>query len=210
MPFRGDIQSLFGRRSGYSPTYGHLTAFHEGKVEGRRVRDGQPAMDLLPPNLVIQDELHLISGPLGTMVGIYETALDYLSEVQSDGSSLQPKVIASTATIRRAERQVLQLYGRELRIFPPSGIDAGDSYFARERAVNVEDDSTAGRLYLGLNAPGSSAKTLLVRTYSRAHGGSAKRGRCRRPGWRSRMGRWWGTSTACARWAVRGASSMTT
>ena len=166
MPFRGEIQSLFGARSGYSPTYGHLTILHDGKVEGRKVRDEQPAPNLLPPELVIQDELHLISGPLGTMVGIYEAALDFLSGVEADGARVRPKVIASTATIRRAQHQVRQLYGRQLGIFPAGGIDASDSFFAQERAIDPSDDRTAGRLYVGLNAPGSSAKTLLVRTYS--------------------------------------------
>lgn len=167
MPFKGETQALFGLRNRHSATYGHLTEAHGDKVEGRALRDAAPASRLLPPDLVIQDELHLISGPLGTMVGLYETALDYLSKAGLPGGARgRAKIIASTATIRRASQQVRQLYARDLAIFPPAGLSASDSFFARELDVDEADDSTAGRLYVGINAPGSSTKTLLVRTYS--------------------------------------------
>ena len=167
MPFKGETQALFGLRNRYSATYGHLTEAHGDKVGGRALRNAAPAPRLLPPDLIIQDELHLISGPLGTMVGLYETALDYLSTLHlSGGGRTGTKIIASTATIRRASQQVRQLYARDLSIFPPAGLRASDSFFARELEVNETDDSTAGRLYVGISAPGSSTKTLLVRTYS--------------------------------------------
>ena len=167
MPFKGETQSLFGLRDRYSPTYGHLTPGHGDKVGGRKIRDAKPAPRLLPPELIIQDELHLISGPLGTMVGLYETAIDFLTRVQHEsGESIPAKVIASTATIRRARQQVRQLYNQDLRIFPPSGLSARDSFFAREVPIDPADDRSSGRVYVGLNAPGSSSKTLLVRVYS--------------------------------------------
>ena len=167
MPFKGETQALFGLRNRYSATYGHLAEAHGDKVGGRTLRNAASAPRLLPPDLIIQDELHLISGPLGTMVGIYETALDYLSTLHLPGGGRTgAKIISSTATIRRASQQVRQLYARELSIFPPAGLRASDSFFARELEVNEHDDSTAGRLYVGINAPGSSTKTLLVRTYS--------------------------------------------
>jgi hypothetical protein len=122
---------------------------------------------LLPPELIIQDELHLISGPLGTMVGLYEMAVDFTTSISVAGSPRIPaKILASTATIRRAAQQTRQLYARKLSIFPPAGLTARDSFFARELPIDPEEDATAGRLYVGVNAPGSSTKTLLVRVYS--------------------------------------------
>jgi len=114
--------------------------------------------DVPPPELIIQDELHLISGPLGTMVGLYESAINMLC----DDGGIGPKVIASTATIRRAEEQIGQLYASEGFQFPPPGLDARDSYFA----VEVPREAKGTRRYLGLLAPGTSHATLLVRTYS--------------------------------------------
>lgn len=166
MPFKGETQALFGFRDRYSPTFGHLTQAHGDTVEGRKVKDAQSRGRLLPPELIIQDELHLISGPLGTLVGLYETAVDYLTGINVGNTLIVSKVIASTATIKRARQQVGQLYGREIEIFPPSALSAKDSFFAKELTIDDHDDDTAGRLYLGINAPGSSTKTLLVRVYA--------------------------------------------
>ncbi|TKB08892.1 helicase [Desulforhopalus sp. IMCC35007] len=167
MPFKGETQGLFGLRDRYSPTYGHLTPGHGDKPNQRVVKDDQPANRLVPPELIIQDELHLISGPLGTMVGLYETAIDFITRVEIEtGVTVPAKIIASTATIRRAREQIRQLYNRDLAIFPPSGLSSKDSFFAKEQEIKLDDDKTAGRLYVGLNAPGSSTKTLLVRVYA--------------------------------------------
>ncbi|MDF6062707.1 DNA helicase [Streptomyces sp. JH010] len=107
-----------------------------------------------PPELIVQDELHLISGPLGTLTGLYETAVDALAD--------RPKVIASTATIRRAADQGRHLFDREVRQFPPAGLDARDSWFA----VETPREEKASRRYVGLLAPGTSQSTLLIRTYA--------------------------------------------
>jgi hypothetical protein len=100
------------------------------------------------PDLIVQDELHLISGPLGTMTGVYEVAIDQLCTRDGVG----PKIIGSTATIRRAGDQIRALFNRETRQFPPPGIDAGNSCFA------VQDDERPGRLYVGVTTAGRSAK----------------------------------------------------
>lgn len=110
------------------------------------------------PELIIQDELHLISGPLGTITGIYEMAIRKFCET----NNIDAKVIASTATIRKAENQIRALYGRDFRQFPPQGINMRDSYFAEESTR----DSKPARMYLGCLASGTSATTTLVRIYA--------------------------------------------
>ncbi|MFI6474066.1 helicase-related protein [Streptomyces sp. NPDC050516] len=104
------------------------------------------------PSLVIQDELHLLSGPLGTTVGLYESAV---LELCAKGGTV-PKVIASTATIRRSQDQIRRLYGRPGQLFPPAGITAGHSYFASP------DKNKPGRLYVGVMAQGHTASTSTV------------------------------------------------
>ena len=98
-----------------------------------------------PPELVIQDELHLIAGALGSVAGLYEAALDTVLKERG----IHPKYIASTATIRMAEQQVERLYGRKLAVFPPPGLSCDDSYFAR----TVPLDKRPGRMYVGYLAP---------------------------------------------------------
>ena len=111
-----------------------------------------------PPELIVQDELHLISGPLGTLVGLYETAIDLLCE----HGGARPKVIASTATIRRAKEQGKALFNRPVRQFPPPGLDARDSYFA----VETSREQKASRLYVGLFATGMSNPNAMNRVYA--------------------------------------------
>lgn len=108
-----------------------------------------------PPELIIQDELHLISGPLGTMTGIYEAAITKLCECDGVGA----KVIASTATIRNAASQILALYGRKHTQFPPQGLSAKDSFFA----VQSSTDERPARLHCGVMGIGTTATTTLIR-----------------------------------------------
>ncbi len=104
-----------------------------------------------PPDLILQDELHLISGPIGTVAGLYEIAIDRM--FASGGA--RPKIIGSTATIRRASEQVAALFDRETAQFPPSCLDASDSAFA------VVDRDAPGRIYAGVTTAGRSAKFTL-------------------------------------------------
>ena len=105
----------------------------------------------IPPDLIIQDELHLISGPLGSMAGLYEVAIDELCRA----NSVRTKVIGSTATIRRADEQISALFDRRTYQFPSPGLDAGNSGFA------VIDHDSPGRLYVGLTTAGRSATYML-------------------------------------------------
>lgn len=109
----------------------------------------------LPPELIIQDELHLISGPLGTITGVYEAAIKKLCEV----NGVYPKVVASTATIRNAKEQIKSLYAADYTQFPPQGIDINDSFFAE---ISDRSEKPA-RLYLGCMAIGTSPTTMMIR-----------------------------------------------
>jgi hypothetical protein len=168
MPWKGETKMLFGRVNGYCPRHGYRSPDIEdrnshpkrGQLPAVRTQEVSP---LRPPDLIIQDELHLISGPLGTLVGLYETAVDLLSSWIIDGKRIYPKVIASTATIRRARDQVYKLFLREVKIFPPPGLDVSDNFFSR-RVPSSE--KTPGRLYLGVCAPGTRLKAVLIRVYA--------------------------------------------
>jgi len=107
-----------------------------------------------PPSLIIQDELHLLSGPLGTISGIYESAIKTVLKYK--GAS--PKVVASTATIRNANSQTTGLFGNQANVFPPSGLDEADSYFMRK------DKDKLGRLYVGVLSQSESPSTSFIRT----------------------------------------------
>ncbi len=113
------------------------------------------------PELIIQDELHLISGPLGTIVGLFETAIDGIC----DYKGLKPKIIASTATIRRAKEQCSKLYNREVKQFPPSGINSEDSFFAKESKIE-HSKGNFGRKYLGIMPSGKTKAMMEIRAIS--------------------------------------------
>lgn len=107
-----------------------------------------------PPELIVQDELHLIASALGSVAGLYEAALDVVLQRRQ----LPPKIIASTATIRGAGQQVQRLYGRDLSVFPPPGLSCDDAYFAR----SVPLTERPGRLYVGYLAPRLGRRDCLV------------------------------------------------
>ncbi|MCC0724285.1 helicase-related protein [Clostridioides sp. ZZV14-6104] len=110
------------------------------------------------PELIIQDELHLISGPLGTLVSLFETSIDYLCGIKG----VRPKIISSTATICEANNQVKNLYNRDTSQFPPIGIEIEDSYFVKEE-VNL---NKAGRLYIGVCGIGQTQTTTEIRLFA--------------------------------------------
>lgn len=168
LPWKPQTMALFGKVNRYCPRHGYLV--HTEQHAATHRKDGHsPATNVqnctafLPPDLIIQDELHLISGPLGTLAGLYETAIDVLCSRPGPKNTLvRPKIIASTATIRRASDQVLNLFARDVQLFPPSGLDAGDSFFATMQPPEQQP----GRCYVGVHAQGRSVKTALVRVYA--------------------------------------------
>ncbi|RLQ90215.1 DISARM system helicase DrmA [Planomicrobium sp. Y74] len=156
--------SIFGKVDRYCERCGFIAVGEEHSKSHRNpaasVNDVKP---FYPPELIIQDELHLITGPLGTIYGLYETAVEELSTAYEDGFKAKPKYIAATATIKNAEEQVRKVFGREsVSQFPPPGLSIEDSFFGRE--VGVEQFPF--RLYTGICVSGHSMKTVLLRVYA--------------------------------------------
>lgn len=156
LPWRGETGKLFGR------VHSRAGRRFFGPSDSETAAGAVPlAQGLRPPELIVQDELHLISGPLGSMVGLYETAIDALcTRVLDGGMAVRPKVLASTATVRRAREQILALFGRpDTAIFPPHGVDDSETFFAQV------DKSGGARKYVGVAAPGRPMKAILLRLY---------------------------------------------
>ena len=170
LPWRGYAGVLFGRVRHRCPRHGyrhddldlktgcgnrHLAKGHLPAVQS------EPVVRLRPPDLIIQDELHLISGALGTTVGLFEAAVDELCTWQTPaGVETGPKIVASTATTKRAAAQVLGVFARQVAIFPPPVIDVGDTFFSRQVPVT---ETTPGRRYLGICAHGVRLKSAQIR-----------------------------------------------
>jgi hypothetical protein len=168
----GEAGSLFGyvsrrcERHGYvHPDYAECD-IQDGSRHPK-TRGGLPAAAvrwvdrLRPPDLIIQDELHLITGALGTTVGLFEVAIDELCSWRTaDGVKARPLVVASTATARNAPEQVRALYGRGVTIFPPLVLDAGKTFFSKEEPVS---EKSPGRRYVGLSTTGVRLTTAEIR-----------------------------------------------
>jgi ribosomal protein L24E len=168
MAWRGQVRTLFGRVNQECERHGLL--WHEadcctgnhtaGKnLPAVKVKNVAP---IRPPDLIIQDEFHLISGPLGTMVGLYESSVDELCGWTLDGKTVKPKIVASTATVRKAKEQVNNVFTRRVSVFPPHGLDVEDNYFSVQRPI----EERPGRRYLGVCSPGSSRPAMLIRVYT--------------------------------------------
>lgn len=178
MPWRGEVQNLFGKVNGLCVRHGFLSPEIEKNDSGKHpAKNGLPSVTkqehglLRPPDLIIQDELHLISGPLGSMVALYETAVDELCTWTVNGKRVRPKVVASTATIRRASDQVRKLFLRKLEVFPPQGTNIRDSFFAMQRPAGNE---YPGRRYLGICAFGRRYPVAMIRVYVAILGAAQK------------------------------------
>jgi hypothetical protein len=165
----GEAASLFGyvnRRCGRHG-YVHSDYAKCSIATTHPARDGHPAATvqpvgrLRPPDLIIQDELHLITGALGTAVGLFEVAVETLSSWETnDDKPVKPMIIASTATVRNAHEQVMGLYGRQVDIFPPQVLDVADTYFSQELPISKENP---GRRYIGISAQGVRLSSAEIR-----------------------------------------------
>ena len=170
MPFRSEIGNIFGHASRKCEQHGFLPSHTEKSFNCTIIGEGTHKTSkytvqnlpeqLLPPDLIIQDELHLISGSLGTMVGLYETAVDFLTTRIKNGKKIRPKVIVSTATAKGAEKQVRKVFNRtKTQTFPPPGIERKDSFFWWETGKK-------GRLFTGISFSQKSAKFTLAKLYA--------------------------------------------
>ena len=169
MAWRGQVRTLFGHATSECERHGLL--WPESECSGNHnAGRGLPRVSakeitpIRPPDLIIQDEFHLISGPLGTMVGLYETAVDELSTWKLEGKAIKPKIIASTATVRKADEQVNNVFLRQVSVFPPHGLDVEDNFFSVQRPI----EDKPGRKYMGICSPGSSRPAVLIRVYTAA------------------------------------------
>ena len=154
LPWMGASGALLGGADRYD-----RSGFYGATDSARATRLPAP---LLPPDLVIQDELHLISGPLGTIAGLYEAAIEALCMRGTGRNTVRPKIIASTATVRRAQDQIQALFGRALtQVFPAPGPDRRDSFFARTETTS----KVPGRVYVGIAAQGRNPKVIMRRAW---------------------------------------------
>lgn len=167
LPWAVETNALFGRVNRVCSRDGYVAI---GAEHPKHVKtDKHPASTLteirpfLPPELIIQDELHLITGPLGTVYGAYETLIEDLCTYSVGDKKIKPKYVVSTATIKNAGEQAKCLYARkDTAQFPPNGFEIGDSFFITE--IPIEENPF--RKYVGVCAPGQSVKTTLLRIYS--------------------------------------------
>jgi hypothetical protein len=164
LPWDEKTGSLFGKvnrlceRCGYIAQGEEHVGFHRNP--NAKVINVKP---FYPPELIIQDELHLITGPLGTIYGAYETVIEELCTVKIGGERLKPKYVAATATIKNADEQVKRIFGRTVsKQFPPAGLEIEDSFFGQE----IDIDKNPFRLYTGICVSGHSMKTVLLRVYA--------------------------------------------
>ena len=163
LPWVGQSGSLLGGADRFDA---------QGFYGAAKPRYGQAlSRPLPPPDLIIQDELHLIAGPLGTMAGLYEAAIESLCLQEVNGSKIKPKIVASTATVRRAQDQIQALFARSTtQIFPPPGPDRRDAFFAQSLPLEEKH----GRRYMGIAAQGRNQK-IIMRHVVLALMGSAQR-----------------------------------
>lgn len=154
LPWVGAAGAFFGHVDRHDPGVGFYGAAQPG---GQKLWNDHT---LDPPDLIIQDELHLISGPLGTVAGLYEAAIDRLCTRTIGGKRVRPKIVASTATVRRAREQIRSLFDRhQTQVFPPPGLERTDSFFAL-----IQPNRDEERQYVGIAAQGRGPKLIFRQT----------------------------------------------
>lgn len=164
----GEAASLFGYVRKFCERHGYVHADTKscGGAERHNAKGSMPVANVVdcdrlrPPDLIIQDELHLIAGALGTAVGLFESVIDVVSSwTDAEGREVRPLIVASTATVRNAHEQVRALYGRSPSVFPPQVLDVEDTFFSKELPVS---EKNPGRRYIGVCAQGVRLTTAEI------------------------------------------------
>lgn len=157
---------LFGTVDKFAALANNIsTNTSERNKDSRRLFGRGYNHDTLPPELIIQDELHLLLGPLGSAVGLFEKSIDYLC-TEND---IKPKIVTSTATTRNTDKQIFALFNRRSEIFPKQGIVSDDSFFAYyERYIDENNDEKyiSNRKYLGILPVGKTQVWMQLRIAS--------------------------------------------
>ncbi len=166
LAFEPRASAIFGYVNRHDEEWGYYRDVVPPDTGTIKLGRGDTISGFAPASLIIQDELHLIEGPLGTMVGLYESAIEVLCTHVENGTRIGPKYVASTATVRQAHSQVLALFNRTLCQFPPPALTADDSFFAISREPHQCESNRRGRLYIGVCAPGRGGQTPIIRIWS--------------------------------------------
>lgn len=163
---------LFGTVDKFAQLARKVSTSKDGiRNDSRRLFGVGEGIDYLTPDLIIQDELHLLLGPLGSAVSLFEAAIDQLctrtiTNLENQEIEVRPKIISSTATTRNTELQIRALYDRGINIFPKSGVDYDDSFFAfykRQRIDNDVEEWISKRRYKGVMPTGRTQMLMQLR-----------------------------------------------
>ncbi|MEM0143203.1 MAG: DISARM system helicase DrmA [Candidatus Parvarchaeum sp.] len=167
LAFEPKTAALFGNVDTYNKFFGYSrsgTIRKKSKTGLEGTKYNVEVSRLPPPDLIIQDELHLLEGPLGSLFGLYEMIFEGLIE----NAGGKPKYIAATATIKNAEEQVKKTFGKSLFQFPAHGISVDSSFFVNTPSFKDSwDENKPGRIYLGVCTPGTGAQTAQIRIWTR-------------------------------------------
>lgn len=167
LAFEPRVAAIFGNVTNYNAFYGYYREelFPKGILKtATKEQYCANISSFPPPEMIVQDELHLMDGPLGSMFGLYESVVDGL--IHESGGN--PKYIASSATVNQAENQIKHLFNRPLFQFPAYGLTLKDSFFVTMPDLSGGwDENRPGRVYMGIYAPGMGPLTPIIRIWSR-------------------------------------------
>ncbi len=164
LAFEPKAGAIFGNVNNFNKYYGYNRNGMFPKESLNVLKYNKTIKPLKTPDLIIQDELHLIEGPLGSLFGLYEAMISAIIEKQGGN----PKYIASTATISNAQKQVDLLFNKKLYQFPPHGLDISDNFFVQDYdSEEAWNEEKPGRLYMGVYAPGKGPMTPQIRLWGR-------------------------------------------